>query len=837
MKKRTWIFLIIYTLTVLWSGMAYAQSNPTPPNQQTSGALSLTPPDTDFSVGYLSNIFGNVDGVLTSTSANQLLGAMFGIFNGAVLVLGGIVILYTLFVSTIKTAHEGEVLGKQWSSVWIPLRSVISIALLIPKASGYSFIQIIMMWVVVMGIGAADSVWSTALNYFQRGGILIQQNQPLNKIGGGGALIDGSRNLLRMLTCTQMFQNQLDAYTKKSTTPIQIPNFYQGIQASITSKLSDSKVTIDFPGSGYGNLCGSITWSAPPITTPGVNQQNQQQIQQSRGLAVQSMVTQLYGPAQRIVSNALVDNPASNRYELGHILTTNPIMIWGGGDLQKQTPFLLSGATLSSAATSYFGIMAPTLNLIQNYSKVQELTGKWIDEAKRFGWILAGSYYYQVIKINEGAGSISETAPPTFNVNMLTNIPSNVASYFFPDGANSTYAKNIDSIVNGNASYQVGPASPFSTDAVTYGKSLTYGSIESGTIGGNTPSSGNGRIDNILSIFTSSWGPLFSSFKDLAGAQSTNQNPVFLLAGLGSSLVDMVVWIYLGIAIGMLAIALTLGWLFGFAVVVGFIAVFLPLLALFSPILMALLAAGLVMALYIPLIPFIIFTFGAIGWLIAVIEAIIAAPLVALGIAHPEGQEILGKAEPAVILLVNVFLRPTFMIFGFLIGMLLSYIGIWLVNAGFWGAYANVVNKSYSGSTFIGMFSGFAAIILYTVLVQQVVQKSFTLIYIIPDEVLKWIGGNIKGMGGEAEAERAVSGTAGSAAESGAKFTTGAVEAGGTAVKSGYEAGKGAGGEGGEDANLGLKGGAAPSDGGGKAEQTKTEIGGKKDSSTGGMGQ
>lgn len=70
------------------------------------------------------------------------MGSMFGVFNSAVLALGGIIIMYTLMVSTMNTAHEGQMLGQKWSSIWIPLRSTFGLALLIPKASGYCMMQV-----------------------------------------------------------------------------------------------------------------------------------------------------------------------------------------------------------------------------------------------------------------------------------------------------------------------------------------------------------------------------------------------------------------------------------------------------------------------------------------------------------------------------------------------------------------------------------------------------------------------------------------------------------------------------------------------------------------------
>ena len=97
-------------------------------------SLSFAPPPSDYSVVFLSNLFGVVDGVLHG-SGSQILGSLFGVFNAAVLALGGMIIMYTLIVSTLNTAQEGEMLGKKWSSIWIPVRSTMGLALLIPKAS------------------------------------------------------------------------------------------------------------------------------------------------------------------------------------------------------------------------------------------------------------------------------------------------------------------------------------------------------------------------------------------------------------------------------------------------------------------------------------------------------------------------------------------------------------------------------------------------------------------------------------------------------------------------------------------------------------------------------
>lgn len=116
----------------------------------------------DRSIMYLGQIFGSVGSALPGV-ANSTVSELFKIFNIAVLSLGSIVVSYTIILSTINTAQEGEVMGKKWSSVWIPLRAAMGMAMLIPTTSGYSLIQVLMMQVVVYGVAAANQVWAVTV--------------------------------------------------------------------------------------------------------------------------------------------------------------------------------------------------------------------------------------------------------------------------------------------------------------------------------------------------------------------------------------------------------------------------------------------------------------------------------------------------------------------------------------------------------------------------------------------------------------------------------------------------------------------------------------------------
>lgn len=174
---------------------------------------------------------------------------------------------------------------------------------------------------------------------------------------------------------------------------------------------------------------------------------------------------------------------------------------------------------------------------------------------------------------------------------------------------------------------------------------------------------------------------------------------------------------------------------------------------------------GFVTAYYIPILPYMIFTFGALSWLISVVEAMVAAPIVALGITHPEGHEAFGKGEPAVMILVNVFLRPSMMIIGYISAIALSYVGVWILNAGYDQATAFIQQQNTTTewkwgvkdmpagtggySDWAGIYAFFFSILTYTSMYLILVQKSFTLISYLPDKVLRWIGGNPESLGQE----------------------------------------------------------------------------------------
>jgi len=123
----------------------------------------------------------------------------------------------------------------------------------------------------------------------------------------------------------------------------------------------------------------------------------------------------------------------------------------------------------------------------------------------------------------------------------------------------------------------------------------------------------------------------------------------------------------------------------------------------------------------------------------------VAAPLVALGVTHPAGHDLLGKAEQSVILLLGVFVRPAAMLIGFIMAIILAYVSMEMLNSGFISVMINYLNTqistdgSLTAQTALVGFCGILLVYVYTAL--SVINQAFSMVYQVPDKLLRWIGG------------------------------------------------------------------------------------------------
>lgn len=753
MKQRQWLFFLCLICLPMLSFAA--------DSSHALDSLRFVPPDSDLSVNYLSSIFGVVGGVLSGTST-QLMGKMFGIFNAAALTLAGIIVMYVLIASTLNTAHEGELMGKRWSSIWIPLRTAFGIGLLLPQASGYSQIQIFMMWVVVQGIGVADSIWDTSLTYLQQGGVIISRSHESSFKDNTDAS-DLAKNMFAAVTCMAGLQDQLNKLSQADRSMPAPPNLIASVNpANVDIKTSSipmpdlRSLGKESPYAIYTGACGKLGWQGP-TNTDGIDTTP---LVEARKTALQQMLLDFTNPANRIISNFQRPLPIPIGFCPKGQATCDSDN-WSTDASNPSGDSVLPGNLLINAFTDYIGITNPAVRRIYDHVKADT---KWIDNSRKQGWILAGSYYYKLSQFNNDVSNKTDKLIPYANAGRYATVDAicddhgteeapNPFLQLDPDSAGDNHprckALRTSLFLTPLYGSNIGSVPAFLDDATNhYGLAQGQGGAQQYDAG---KTGVHGVFGKVINGFIGALGKLLKSFRTLSQITGTdsNQNPLLVLTTIGQALLSVVTDIWLvGLFLAPLATALgaiTCVNLSNMVLVVT--AWVIPLLTVIMTLMFA---AGLLLAYYVPLIPFIVFTMGAIGWMISVVEAMVAGPLVALAIIYPEGHEVWGRADQAIMLTANILLRPGLMVIGLMAGISISYVGIWLLNQGFVNGQEMIYSTKFGSGN---IWYPACITIVYTALAVAVVTKAFSLIYVLPDKVIRWMGGHPDNVGQEAAGE------------------------------------------------------------------------------------
>ena len=744
-KKSRWCCVSLTTLTLLFFSI-------------TTYAVPFTDffsiPKDDYSLVLLRMIFGPMNGILKMKSTDlTIMGTIFKTFNSAMLCLAVIIITYTLVMSIINTAHQGEFLGKKYDSMWVPLRSIMGIIVIIPTHSGYSIIQLIIMWTVIQGVGAADHVWKAAYD-FMSGNSGNNNNQignswlgkPQVAMPNMTTFTTYNNNIKKTTVCMNAAYQEYGGATSVSDKPIALGQPFNNVIISSQTGSSNgngnsqsSAETFDgynfncyypsyIPDSEKGTAhlpdCTTFPqaatkskYSQPPYYNPqnqDLSKQGAAPIQINCGIITwpsagntdaetkYGMTSELAGIYQKNIEKSF---KTLNTYAQAFVFEGTPFPIG------TKDPIPSLAAQFQQQIAKYEGTEGRKLTESSNWS-----------EMPKKGWIMAGSYYYSIAQLSTVVGDIGNLA--SLNAEAGTG-----DSYDFA-GQTTT--------VPGSQSTAAGQIFLEPLDGIVdaFSKVVAGATTTSGFINKNFNYSDTDKV----------------------------VNPIVVIQLLGSRIIDI---IEAAFEMGIIAVL-------AFAVVAGICPAANPITMVFSTIsrfilvpimfgLGLLLTIGLTMEVYIPLVPFIIFFFAAVGWLIGVIESVLAGPLIALGIAHPEGQhELFGRAEPALMLLVNVFVRPSFLIIGLIVAILLASAAVTLLNLTF---------QIILGATSAGLGASYGAVqsvlylCIYVSLVIAIINKSFGLITTMTDAVLRFIG-NQHQLGaeqgsGEQETKQAFGGAAG----------------------------------------------------------------------------
>lgn len=215
------------------------------------------------------------------------------------------------------------------------------------------------------------------------------------------------------------------------------------------------------------------------------------------------------------------------------------------------------------------------------------------------------------------------------------------------------------------------------------------------------------------------------------------------------------------------------------------ILMWLPLIFTCS---IALFTAGISFAMIVPVMPFILFWAGQVSWLLSVIEAIVAAPLICLAWSTPGGHQHFGHILGGIKILTGIIFRPVLMVVGLFAAMILTFVLIKFSSQAFQivssqiltyadmspqntASYLSNMGTAYASNA--PLVQGLLAVLmllLYCSLMVMAFNKCYSTIYMIPEKVLGWIGSQVDKAGAQ-EAEKLSGGVTQSAGQMGSAGT------------------------------------------------------------------
>lgn len=703
---------------------------------------------TDLSVNYLSQIFGTVGNVLTG-GGSQMMGQLFYVLNNGILLVASVIIAYAVLISTVRLASEGVTMAQGKSTLFTIMKLSIGIALLIPSPStGYSTLQAIVMRVVVQGVGLADSIWDKGLDYLNKGGLVWEK--PTGGANGNSQTNLVSNNNITALYSSglgaQIFANEVCMYGSRDLSDNSTDAANTAVAADAPSKpmysmwADETNHTFNFPGlndtsATSGSACGSVSWNINRACDASNSSADAHTCNAARQ-AMSSLVSGLLPLAQKYYCANANGEPASCR------------------DVDMASTDYMN-STLFNSLLNYYAAIQSYATI--NGAQADQAKTAFIQYSKQEGWLNAGRYYWDLMRFtadSQGAKDLSKYVDAA--VVDHQNITEPGLSTEVINAANYINSKSDGNAVKNDA---VNPDFRAYIDKV-YGQAQG-GDVQGGDIGGGGGIFSGAAAGVIGASFINPGvgATLTTAVAGLNGISgmfnSPGDNPIQFLFNLGQACLNLTIaiWVIGGVAIG--------GTMLGFGIcqasspfaVMGqtVAAWFVPMISMIA---MMLWMSGFFLSYYVPIYPFMIFLFASIGWFISVIEAMVAAPLVALGLTHPENHDFLGKAEQAIVLLLGVFIQPSLLVMGLIAGVIFSFVTFQLLIYGFSGFVTDIMGGSnaHHGTNIIAaathspLYNGGilltqpVLLIVFCTLTYTLLTQSFSLVFVLRDNVMRWIG-------------------------------------------------------------------------------------------------
>ena len=676
-------------------------------------ATQFTPTQDDYSLNVIiKRVLGDVVDAEGNVVAAGNLGEIFRAFNQGVAFFGTIIVMFVTVVGTMQTANDGEFLGRRWSSMWVPVRFAGASAMLLPlSASGYSMIQGLILWVATQGIGFADTVWAAALkNIYGRNQITVSSSIPAEQM-----VADVMRSSLCLAFINQAALESGDPENSKRT-PV--------LRRAGTAKNPEQSIH-------YGE-CGKISMASKAIDaeTTGRSSEDIKRLEAARGA-----VSAVHFKEMQDISDRFM------------VLATEYVLRTRGQDLVEQSGGQGGGGQAGATAT------APGVELQKLSDEVLIASNQYVDrvqsaaqravaelssgggltaEIANKGWVMAGTFYMELSRHHAGVIAGITTAPSITppDIEVAFGGYREIGSYYVAAERGlltptPRTQENRARITEARAA--VGNLGGARVQDVSFTDIFKSGASDPSNF---VPTVSQRISEYVISSFASvnDRESVVIQVKNKGDIMLSMAAAAFTLEITGSFLSNLKKSMD-GNPIGWITSVGT-GWL---SAIIDTIGKYLMAIGVVFA------AAGMMLAVYTPMVPYILWLAGVVGWTILLMEALVAGPLWMVMHMSPSGEGIAGdKAQQGYMLLLVLFARPALMIMGFIAAIFMIEPLIGFLNDTF---FLSMRSVQASNNSMSGLFVTVGFAVLYVGLVIMVMHKCFAMSHAIPDNVLGWIGG------------------------------------------------------------------------------------------------
>lgn len=665
-----------------------------------AGLLTTINRNTDESFGMLRAVLGDfaLDPFRTQDgSTGSLMASMFKEFNMFIFSAACIWTGYNMIAGLAQTMHEGVVLGKRMSTVWVPVRISFGTASLMPVFGGWAFCQALMVIACLLGIAGANRVTNVAVDSTAAFQTTVN---PMGNVKQAAQIQNIELYMAKAAAC-QRASYDMAASLQASGQPTPT-DFPVTLNASADS---GTAIVMQFAGrqaSGqYGNaVCGEIKLKFSPRSNSGLGGTFGFRIADINYTGIRTRAMEAHATT------------------LNTTYAAAQAMIQGVSPTSTPAQF---DASVKAIADGYFGLYTNTFQNklaalaadVNNASNSGAISDQLTQRMKDGGWATLGIWYSVYAEVGEAMNEMLDPVVTFQSLDDGIGMPSTTADLL----------AGLEAAV-GVATSQKQGALATSTGDTSIGQWILGGALNA-TMGANSTGASNSinpiiAFKNIGDNGLAAAQAIYFAYKAFSAvADSTVGGAVMDVASskLGSGLISKIPVVG-GIANTLMSIAKDAG------------ALLLPAVGL-------LFVTAAVMAFYIPMVPFIQWFAALIQWFTSVIESLIGSSLWAMAHFDSDGEGMGQRTSYGYTYMLNNFARPIIMTFSFFIASAaVTVMGTYLFR------YFGAAVGTAQGNSLTGLLSILAYMVIFTVMGMTLVNSTFTMMLHLADRMIGWIGQN-----------------------------------------------------------------------------------------------